>query len=478
MKVSRKIFLTIASFIVVLSVVYVLLTELVIRESLRAVIESTLGEQLDELSDKLVEVYEQEQSWPAADMLAQRLEGSGGADSDVSLLLLSAEGNLLYADGRESSGLVRNLGIKRELKNGQETIASLYYYSPEGAILRKIQLGISFSTLFLLSASLLAFILLALFIAYRISGRLTAPLRRILPAIERLGQGELGIQVPVTSKDEYATLAAAFNDMSRQLNKGELARRSLVADVAHELRTPLTIVQGKLEQLQLRGQPIEPERLLPLQDELIRLRRLVGDLHQLSLAEARQLPLERRMTDLSSLLERIVRRIEPSAEDKNVTLAIQASAALPKVYVDPNRMTQVFLNLLVNAVRYTPGNGRISIRVEAEAEHTATGGWLRAEIADTGPGIPQEHLPRLFDRFYRTDEARARNSGGMGLGLAIAREFVLVHDGTIEVRSTEGEGAVFVVRLPAAEGPAPDPSPAASESLHDSGRTQRPGPGA
>ncbi|MFS0724605.1 sensor histidine kinase [Paenibacillus sp. 1P07SE] len=455
MKVSRKIFLTIASFIVVLSVVYVLLTELVIRESLGAVIESTLGGQLDELAEGIVEVYEQEHGWPAADVLEKRLEGSGSAASDVSLLLVSAEGHLLYADGRESAGLLRNLGIKRELKSGQKTIASLYHYSPEGAILKKIQLGISFSTLFLLSASLCIFILLALFVAYRVSGRLTAPLRRILPAIERLGQGELGIQAPVTSKDEYATLAAAFNDMSRQLHKGELARRNLVADVAHELRTPLTIVQGKLEQLQLHGQPIEPERLLPLQDELTRLRRLVSDLHQLSLAEARQLPLERRMTNLGTLLERIAARIEPSAEDNDISLDIQAPADLPQVDVDPHRMMQVFLNLLVNAVRYTPANGRISIRVEAEAGHAAGKGWLRTEIADTGPGISKEHLPRLFDRFYRTDEARARNSGGMGLGLAIAREFVLVHDGTIEVRSTEGEGTVFVVRLPVAERPAP-----------------------
>lgn len=344
--------------------------------------------------------------------------------------------------------MITALGIRSEVQSGGETIAILYYHDPEVANISKLRTGISSSVTFLLLASALLFVMISLLVAYWLSKRLTTPLRLIVPAIERLGQGELGVQAPVMSKDEYGTVAKVFNNMSKQLHRAEEIRRNLVADVAHELRTPLTIIRGKLDFIQQRGRSIKPESLLPLQDELIRLTRLVDDLHQLSLAEAKKLPLERKPTDLPALLRRIIERMNPEAERKGVKITLTSTTEPATIWVDPYRMTQVFLNLLSNAVRYTPSGGSVNITVKEEKGRNGESDFLRIAIADTGIGIEPEQLPFLFNRFYRTDEARTRNNGGMGLGLAIAKEFVLAHNGTIHVESCPGQGTTFIVTLP------------------------------
>lgn len=448
MSVSRKIFVAMASFIVLMSAVFVLMTHLVVRESLGAIIESTKGEQMDALSARLIGYYKENgSSWEGVRQFDLH-HGLPDADRNVSIVLMSKNGEPLYADEKADYGLVKNLGFEREIQVDRQTVAYLYYYDPEAANLKKLQIGISVSVIFLLTASAILFVMISLLIAYFISKWLTAPLRLLIPAIDRLGQGELGIRAPVASSDEYGKFAVAFNDMSSRLQQGEDIRRNLVADVAHELRTPLTIVQGKLDLLQQSGRPVEPEGLLPLQDELIRLTRLVDDLHQLSLAEAKKLPLERKPTDMSALLRRIVDRVAPDANEKQIDISLASEPESPTVHVDPNRMTQVFLNLLVNAIRYTPPGGKVNIAISRETAGNEADGLLRIAIADNGPGISPEHLPNLFNRFYRTDEARTRNSGGMGLGLSIAKQFVLAHDGTIDVQSLVGEGTTVTVALP------------------------------
>lgn len=334
--------------------------------------------------------------------------------------------------------------VNRTLYFESEPIADVYYYDTDVANLTKLRIGTPTSIIILLGGGTVLFVLLCLGAAYWISRRLTAPLRKLVPAIERLGQGEYGVQAPVTSEDEYGRVAVAFNGMSSRLEQSEMVRRNLVADVAHELRTPLTIVRGKLDLLQLSRQPIQPELLLPIQDELIRLTRLVGDLHQLSLAEAKQLPLARKSTDMLDLLRQIQERIEPDADAKNLTLRLTSATEHTSAPVDPSRITQVFLNLFINAIQYTPQGGFIHVTLQEEP----ASGMLRIDIRDTGPGIEEEHLAYLFDRFYRTDEARSRHQGGMGLGLAIAKEFIVSHGGTIQAESQQGQGTTFTVRLP------------------------------
>ncbi|MNN29905.1 Signal transduction histidine-protein kinase BaeS [compost metagenome] len=259
----------------------------------------------------------------------------------------------------------------------------------------------------------------------------------------------------MNSKDEYGKVAQAINGMSAQLARAEEVRRNLVADVAHELRTPLTIIRGKLDLLQQGGGQIQPEHLLPIQDEMIRLTRLVGDLHQLSLAEAGKLPLDFRPTDMGKLLREVVERVSWEAEAKNITLSMKVMGNRSIVSADAERMMQVFLNLLHNAIRYTPEDGRVMLTLRdvdvASTVNPRPRPMLQIRVQDTGPGVSPEHLPYLFNRFYRTDEARSRHAGGMGLGLAIAKEFVANHLGTLEAESRPGEGTAFIVTLPIIE---------------------------
>ncbi|WP_067935244.1 sensor histidine kinase [Alicyclobacillus kakegawensis] len=295
---------------------------------------------------------------------------------------------------------------------------------------------------------------IALLIGAWFSRRLTRPLHQMINAIHRIGAGDLAIQLPVDTRDEYGEVAQAFNDMASRLHRTEEARKHLVADVAHELRIPLTIMQGQLELIQQRVQPAGPETLLPIHDEVIRLTRLVQDLHQLTLAEVGQLPLHIQSTEMNALLARIVDNFQVEAEANGVDLSFRS--LVPSgihAAVDPDRITQVFVNLIGNALRYTSAGGRVQVTMDLEAD------TIVVSVQDSGPGIALEHLPHVFDRFYRGQEDRSRESGGTGLGLAIAKEFVEAHQGTIKAQSRPGEGTTFVVRLPR--------SPAVPESSPD-----------
>jgi two-component system, OmpR family, sensor histidine kinase BaeS len=445
MSVGRKIFIVMSSFIIGFSTVFVLLTYIVIRDSMDVILQTSRKEEMNQLQDKLLSYYVKNgHTFNAIQDKAWLAESPRAADRQESMLLVSREQTILLHEGDAVEKQIKRLGVKRTLYFEGEPIADMYYYDTDVANLTKLRIGTPTSIIILLGGGTVLFVLLSLGAAYWVSRRLTAPLRKLVPAIERLGQGEYGVQAPVTSEDEYGRVAVAFNGMSSRLEQSETVRRNLVADVAHELRTPLTIVRGKLDLLQQSRQPIQPEHLLPIQDELIRLTRLVGDLHQLSLAEAKQLPLVRKPTDMLVLLGQIQERIEPDADAKNLTLRLTSATERTSVPVDSSRTTQAFLNLFINAVRYTPQGGLVHTTLQEEP----ASGMLRIDIRDTGPGIEEEHLPYLFDRFYRTDEARARHQGGMGLGLAIAKEFIVSHGGTIQAESQQGQGTTFTVRLP------------------------------
>lgn len=476
MSVRAKLFFTIAAFIVGMGIVFVFITQIVLRDTLHVLVEASRKDEIETISEALADYYaSHHESWDGVDRLDWGSLTAGANELPVSILLESRNwGNesgaqnskILASFGETRASTVKLFGIRSHVQLGGQTIAALYYYDKNVDFMSKLRIGMLDSTTVLLIIGSILFILISLLVAYWLSRRLTKPLRSLIPIIDRLGQGELGIQAPVVTKDEYGKVTEAFNAMSLQLHHAEQIRRNLVADVAHELRTPLTIVQGKLELVQQHGQPIVPESLLPLQDELIRLTRLVDDLHQLSLAEANKLPLDLKPTEMAALLGRIVDRIAPDAENKGIAVDIRLECAADDTIalVDPHRITQVFLNLLVNAVRYTPEGGSVTITIgrvplqqgnNRHARHNeqreGNRTLLRIEVADTGIGIDAGHLPLLFNRFYRTDTARDRHSGGMGLGLAIAKEFVVAHHGTIAVDSRPGEGTTFIVTLPVAD---------------------------
>jgi signal transduction histidine kinase len=264
----------------------------------------------------------------------------------------------------------------------------------------------------------------------------------------------LSQRVEVSGSAELIEVASAFNDMAATLEQAEQLRRNLVADVAHELRTPLTVLQGNLRAILDEVYPLDKAEVARLYEQTRLLSRLVNDLHELAQAEARQLPLNLQETDLAHLVSATVDTFRPAAEAKGVGLEAGLPASPALAQVDAARLSQVLHNLLANALRHTPPGGTITLRAEAGTEAVCL------TVADSGEGIPAEHLPHIFDRFYRTDPARSRDQGGAGLGLAIARAIVEAHAGQIEAASPgpSGQGTLFTIRLPLAQSRSGDSS--------------------
>ncbi len=271
---------------------------------------------------------------------------------------------------------------------------------------------------------------------------ITRRLGRLYDAVEQIDLRDLSLRVPVEGSDEVAALAKAFNRMVDRLEAEERVRRQLFADVSHELRHPLAVMKGRLEMVQDGVVPLNGELVLHLQDTVIALTRLVGDLRDLSLAEVGRLSLTLAPLDLGQLVADLWENMEPAATDSGIELTAQVAPGLPMVTADADRMRQVLVNLLSNALHYTPPGGRVQVRVWSDQAN------VMVAVSDTGQGIAPEDLPHIFDRFYRADKARTRSSGGSGLGLAIVRSLVNLHGGHVQAESRRGQGSRFVVTLP------------------------------
>lgn len=287
--------------------------------------------------------------------------------------------------------------------------------------------------------SLLAAGALALFFGGLIVWQVVRPLQQLTDAAQQIAAGNLTQQVNVAPGDEIGDLALAFNQMTQRLARAETLRNQMTADIAHELRTPLTVIQGNIEALQDGVFPLTVDALDPILDKTLLLRRLVEDLRQLTLAETGQLSLKMQPTDLHALAVQSAEAFQSTAAARAISLVIDSPDGLPTVNADRQRVQQVFMNLLANALRYTPDGGSVTIRLTLEA------GWIRAAVEDTGPGIPPEDRTNVFERFYRVDQGRARaaDGSGSGLGLAVVRSIVEAHGGQIGVEGAPDQGAIF-----------------------------------
>ena len=286
------------------------------------------------------------------------------------------------------------------------------------------------------------FSLVGLLASYLLSSNVTRPLRILAQAAERIRQGDLKQEVPVETRDEVGQLTQVFNEMSAELAATESNRREFLASVAHELRTPLAILQGQLESMLEGVEKPEPEKLFSMQEEVMRLTRLVAELRDLSLAQVNQLELHRQPVRINELLERAADMIQPLLEEKRLTIEKALAPDVPVLQLDPDRLNQVVYNLLNNAIRYTKTGTLITVGTALE------GGSVVITIADQGPGIAQADLPHIFEQFYRSDKARARASGGSGIGLALAKSFVENQGGTLTAKNRRSGGAEFVIRFP------------------------------
>ncbi|MBK8905755.1 MAG: HAMP domain-containing protein [Anaerolineaceae bacterium] len=273
--------------------------------------------------------------------------------------------------------------------------------------------------------------------------QITRPLSQMRRASQALAAGEAQVRVPVRSQDELGKVAEAFNQMASKITEQELLRRQMVADVAHELRTPLTVMQSNLEAMLDGLLEPNPTELQELNDEVHRLSRLIDDLRLLSLADSGQLSLALQKVDVRELTAMVVARLAPLAEASGVRLVDDAPARPLFINVDADRVQQALTNLVANGIRHTPKGGRVRVTAVQEKQ------TVHLAVIDSGPGIAQEDLPYVFDRFWRGDKSRSRHSGGSGLGLAIVKQIAELHQGEVRVLSPANSGAIFTISLPA-----------------------------
>jgi len=298
----------------------------------------------------------------------------------------------------------------------------------------------------------IAGILLATFMSLLFSRTLSQPLLRMNKVARALAGGDYSCQVEVKSKDEIGLLAGSLNSLSLELQKKIAAldmldqtRREFVANVSHELRTPLSIMLGYTEALidGMAGNETEKQRYLNnIHEEILRLQRLVTELLDLRKMEAGYLNLEMQETNISAIAGRVLDKFQAVAEFNGINLIRNLPDTISPVFAHNDRLEEVFINLLDNAVRATPPGGTVELAIKDCEEK------LQILISDTGPGIPSEEQPLIWERFYKVDKSRARSGGGTGLGLAIVKKIVEMHGGSIEVISKPGEGSIFLFTIP------------------------------
>jgi two-component system sensor histidine kinase BaeS len=275
---------------------------------------------------------------------------------------------------------------------------------------------------------------LAVLLSILFSRRLTRPIRELAFASNAISRGDFTRRVAVTRHDEVGNLSEAFNRMAKDLETQESLRKKLIADVAHELRTPLGAMRGELEAMIDGMIPIDPDRLQSLYDETGRLKNMVDGIEELNQAEASVLSLNRQVFGMRPFLSHIVERYYGSFQEKGVSLGLDCDSET-KVYADPDRLSQILLNLLSNALRVTD-NGRVTVTARKTEE------YMTLTVEDTGSGIKEEELPFVFERFYKGP------GGGLGIGLTIVKELTEAHGGRVEVTSVYGRGSSFTIYLP------------------------------
>jgi signal transduction histidine kinase len=360
-------------------------------------------------------------------------------------LILTDPGGLVVADSQKEllgqQYLTDAPGMRFPPPPEGDSVGILYM-SPEPSAVFPSPLSLSQAVShFLLWGALLA-AAVAFLITYFLSRRISAPVKALTTAVRQMGQGDLSQRVHSKDKGELGVLAQSFNTMAENLERGEQLRRNMIADIAHELRTPLSNLKGYLEAMT--DGVIKPgsDTISSLDEEANLLSRIVDDLQELSLAEAGELKLDRQTQDIGKLLKKVVAVRQTQEKAKGIAISTDLPKKLPQVKIDTHRINQVMLNLIDNAIAHTPKGGVITITASQLDK------WLEISVEDTGQGIPADDLPYVFERFYRVDKSRARATGGVGLGLAIAKSLVEAHRGKIEVQSQEGKGSRFSFTLP------------------------------
>ena len=411
----------------------------------RAGVASLADKQQTQTTDAIVaalqDAYRPPGGWADANLTpAVTLADSAG----VAMVVVGSDGVPILRAG--SQPLFRAEGTERKevvLTDGSTPVGSLRLAFPAG--------GLSTSDRHLRSTltdavgwSAALAILGALLVALVVARSLVRPIRRLSAAARALGEGTSTVRVgDRAGPGELGELGRAFDTMAGSLEREDQLRRALVADVAHELRTPIAVLQAETEALVDQVTEPSPAALISLHDESVRLGRMVQDLQTLASAEAAGLHLERRLLDVG----RVAGQAADSLAPRYRAAGIRLEQTVPPTLVvgDPDRLYQVVSNLLANAAKFTPAGGEVRLRVATEGPDALI------EVGDTGPGIPEGEQSQVWDRFFRGQAGRS--VAGSGIGLAVVKELVEAHGGTVAVHSSPDSGARFVVRLPGAAPP-------------------------
>jgi signal transduction histidine kinase len=386
--------------------------------------------------------------WSGAEAILNAAAGPGQGQGNTFLELRDTAGDIV-ATSRRRGQQGPGMGLTAELpvESGGVVVGTLSVSAPGGGGGRAAESFLAEVNRAIWLGGLAA-VALALALGAWLAYWLTRPLRQLTAATQAMAGGELAQQVPGAGPGELGELAGSFNRMAEGLAAAEGQRRQLLADVAHELRTPLSVLRAQLEAMLDGVVPLSADNVALAHEETLLLGRLVEDLRTLSLAEAGQLPLNRRAVAPGDVVGRAAAAFAPLYEAEGVALLTTVEDGLPLLDADPERLQQVLGNLLANALRYAPQGDAAVPTVRLRAARDGQG--VMFEVEDSGPGLPPEALAHVFDRFWRTERDRSRQSGGSGLGLAICRAIVLAHGGGITAESEPGVGTAFRFTIPTA----------------------------
>jgi signal transduction histidine kinase len=467
----------ILSFILVVLVAVsgvIVLAQLGVANEVRSFMQTGGQQFANQTADELERLYAAQGSWDGAAEVLQRTAsqstGRSGHGSGPGNTAGGINQNLILADANRQVLAVTpgaQVAIGEVLPESSIANAIPLHTTPEETLRQQIvgylisynalRFGAAESNFLVERLSLAALLaggaagLVALLLGLYLTHRLLLPVRQLTQATRGLAAGDLSQRVPVSrsamGRDELAELAHTFNVMADSLQAAQTARQAMTADIAHELRTPLSVQRATLEALQDGIYPLETDSLIPLLEQNHMLSRLVEDLRTLALSDAGQLHLERTAIDLTDFARRVATRFQAAADANQVLLQLDLppSEQPCMASVDPLRLEQVLNNLLSNALRHTPVQGHVRLRLApCQADQSA---WIM-QVEDSGSGIPEEALPHIFDRFYRADKSRSRQAGGSGLGLTIARDLMRAHGGELTAANLPGAGAQFTLHIP------------------------------
>lgn len=456
----NKLWVRLTGAFLVVALVAVGAVAVVVNRTTSSSFRSYIGQQTTatantELIQSLEAHYISTGSWAGAqDILASARSGHGGGQGRGSggegplFLLVGTDYMVIAASDPQQTGRSLNdaeRGQALALVVEGQTVGYLIREGAGAQALDTAQQKFLNNVSSALALTAVGAMILALVMGLALAWVLVRPLSHLRQSAAAIAQGHLGTQMPVGGTTEFREVAAAFNCMSAALAESETVRQRMTSDIAHELRSPVSVMRGQLEAMMDGVFPLNTEQLVVVYDQTLHLGRLIEDLRTLTRAESRSLPLEMTWVNPSTFVQRVAADFAPLAQEESIVLKTDIAQELPVISADADRLRQIFANLLTNALVHTSSGGSITVK----AARTETG--VRFAVVDTGPGLTFEQVAHVFERFYRTDDARQRDRGGSGLGLAITQELVKLHSGRIWVESTPGQGSVFCFEIPAGQ---------------------------